>query len=231
MRIAAVLVLLLAASSTCRKEAGPPIRPDLTDVDVNPTTGLPFFKGADMNPVWKLRSREGLRRLGRFRLVASNGRAVTEDIARNRFVVVSFFYSTCRGICPSLLQNLKGLLPQVERASDILMLSFSIDPQSDGPAQIEAFLRRQRVHSPHWLFLTGNRGDLFRLARDTFNADTLVQEGQGVTDFVHSENVFLLDRSGYVRAVYRGRGPAAIPLIVQDIRSLRAEPPVSLSSR
>lgn len=214
-----VLGVVTTVHSCSRKE--PPIRPDLAEVTPEIGKGLPFFKGSNMDPVWRIEDAASLRHLGDFKLTSSAGREITQADIKDKFVIVSFFYSTCVGICPTLVMNLKGLLPDVQRTSDVVMVSFSVDPDTDIPAKIEMFRKARGIDSDRWLFLTGSKDQLFSIARDTFNADTVVRVRKDRNDFIHSENVYLLDRKHYLRAVYRGRGPAALPLIRADLAQLR----------
>ncbi len=221
MNSARLLTLSLLAMVACAREVAPPFQQEVTQVSV-PKEGLPFFSGPDMNPIWPTGNPgAAVRRMPKFQLTSATGGTVTEAHMQGKILVVSFFYSTCRGICPALVANLRGLLRPVQASSDVLMVSFSIDPESDSPEKITAFLKAHKVLSDRWLFLTGDKAQIHSLARSTFNADTIVPSG--TTDFVHSENVYLMDSSHYLRAIYRGRGPASLPRILEDIGKLRRE--------
>jgi len=92
-------------------------------------------------------------------LTTQNGDSVRlySDLLRGRVVVINSFFATCTGACPVMAATLAGLQRRLgERAKDILILSFSVDPLVDTPEKLKSYA--EQVHAqPGWLFLTGDK--------------------------------------------------------------------------
>jgi len=90
-------------------------------------------------------------------LVRDDGTAVRfpADIDDGRPVVLNFIYTTCTAICPMLSQTLaafqRKLGPDV---AGVHMVSISIDPEQDTPAQLADYAKRYGA-GPQWTHYTG----------------------------------------------------------------------------
>jgi protein SCO1 len=99
------------------------------------------------------------------RLMTHEGQSVRfySDLLRNRIVLVNMSYALCNNVCPPMTQNLlrvqKALGARVGR--DIHMLTLSVLPEQDTPAELAAYVRQNRI-GPGWTFLTGRPEDIKR---------------------------------------------------------------------
>jgi protein SCO1/2 len=99
------------------------------------------------------------------RLITHEGKAVRfySDLLRNRIVLVNMSYALCNNVCPPMTQNLlrvqKALGARVGR--DIHMLTLSVLPEQDTPAELAAYVKRNRI-AAGWTFVTGRREDITR---------------------------------------------------------------------
>ena len=73
-----------------------------------------------------------------------------------------------------------------------------------------------------WWFLTGSKKEIYRLARRSYFAcyDEAQGGDGGLQDFVHTENVVLVDRLGRLRGFYDGTSESAMNQLVEDARWL-----------
>jgi cytochrome oxidase Cu insertion factor (SCO1/SenC/PrrC family) len=91
-------------------------------------------------------------------LLTQDGKPVHffDDLLRGKIVLINFMLTTCEDTCPMVTAN----LAQVQRllgdkvGSSINMISLSVDPKHDGPAQMKAFADNFGAR-PGWYFLTG----------------------------------------------------------------------------
>ena len=80
------------------------------------------------------------------------------DLVQGKTVVVSFFFTSCKTICPSLT----AMMAQVQRKllvagrSDIQLISISVDPVRDTPTRLKAWSENFSA-KPGWVFLTGKK--------------------------------------------------------------------------
>ncbi|MGC4001481.1 MAG: SCO family protein [Anaeromyxobacter sp.] len=104
-------------------------------------------------------------------LIDQDGRpvAVAEALAQGGPLVVNFIFTTCTTICPVMSASFAGLQRQLGAAGEGLrMVSITIDPAHDRPAELEAYARRHGA-GPGWTFLTGREEDV-RAVASAFDA-------------------------------------------------------------
>lgn len=110
------------------------------------------------------------------RLLDQDGKAwrLYEDLIRGRVVVISFIFTGCTSVCPPQTAVLRALRKQLDTQSrEVLLLSLSVDPLNDRPAQLREFARRYELAlglAQGWLMLTGAPRDM-ALALAPFGAD------------------------------------------------------------
>jgi protein SCO1 len=99
------------------------------------------------------------------RLITHEGKTVRfySDLLRNRIVLINMSYALCNNVCPPMTQNLlrvqQALGARVGR--DIHMLTLSVLPEQDTPAEMAAYVRQNRIGTG-WTFLTGRPEDIKR---------------------------------------------------------------------
>ncbi|MFN7562462.1 MAG: SCO family protein [Prosthecobacter sp.] len=94
------------------------------------------------------------------------------DLVKDHAVVISFFYTNCRGTCPgtnSLLAEMRGMLAK-DFGKSIRFISISVEPEVDTVAAIHEYAgwyREPSAHpdTPDWHFLTGKPEDIRTLRR------------------------------------------------------------------
>lgn len=81
-----------------------------------------------------------------------------DDMLKGKVVVISFIFTTCKGVCSPMTANLARaqdyLAEHVGR--DVVMISLSVDPLTDTPAVLKAYADKFKV-KPGWFFLTGEK--------------------------------------------------------------------------
>jgi protein SCO1/2 len=85
-----------------------------------------------------------------------------EIMAADQPVLVEFIYATCTTICPVLSAGYASLQRKVDSLDDVDLISITIDPEHDGPAELREYLERYGAQ-PGWDFLTGTRKDIDRV--------------------------------------------------------------------
>lgn len=78
---------------------------------------------------------------GPFAMTDQNGRRVTEQDFRGKFMLVFFGYTYCPDVCPTELQVMAAAAMQLGAGADRLRLVFvSIDPERDTPAVVKSYV-------------------------------------------------------------------------------------------
>jgi len=126
--------------------------------------------------------------------------------------LVFFGFTHCGSTCPVALGTARQLLQAYGARPAPPLVFVTLDPLSDGPAQLKDFLGRI---DPRLLGLTGTPAQI-AAAVERYGVGTRAREG-GVD---HSSLWYLLDGAGRVRRVYAHTTPAS--QLLEDLQRLAA---------
>lgn len=141
------------------------------------------------------------RRVVDFSLTERSGRTITGDDLAGKVWVAGFFFSNCPGVCLKLNQAMAQL--QKETAdTDVQLVSITVDPEHDTPERLTEYAARFNADPDRWWFLTGPMPEIQRLAEESFAVSAMPG--------THSERLMIIDRTGRVRASFRGSEEAQI---------------------
>jgi protein SCO1/2 len=149
-----------------------------------------------------------------FELTAETGKSFSRKELDGRVWVADFVYTTCSGPCPLMSAKMQRLQASVP---NVLLVSFSVDPERDTPDALAAYARRYHADPTRWFFLTGPRTTLQTLSKDAFKLSDITP------DLTHSTRFVLIDRQGRIRGYYGTSDDSAIPKLLADIRRLQQE--------
>jgi protein SCO1 len=150
------------------------------------------------------------------------GRTTDSNSVRDKIYIAEFFFTTCKSICPIMNNNLVRVYKEFSTRSDFLILSHTVDPEQDSVSVLMDYANRMGVKNDHWLFLTGNKKELYEQARKSYllNADS----GDGGTeDFIHTQNFALIDKSRHIRGFYDGTDSLEVNRLITEIKLLYKE--------
>ncbi|MFO0689677.1 MAG: SCO family protein [Myxococcota bacterium] len=102
-----------------------------------------------------------------FELVDQSGAKVHFAELGHRVVLLDFIYTACPGPCPVQTSRQVALQRRIPEAlrSKIRFLSLTLDPDHDGPAELERYAKARGADLANWSFLTGPPETLASLAR------------------------------------------------------------------
>jgi|SRR5665213_954071 len=155
-------------------------------------------------------------RIGRFQFMDQYGNAINENTWKNKVVVANFFFTHCMSICPKMMYQLKRVQAYGDR--DVVINSFSVDPERDSTGQLKIYSVRLGAGS-NWSLLTGDKKELYRFARKELLVSATDGDG-GPDDFIHSDNLVLIDKQKRIRGFYRGTDKDDVDRLIQDIKKL-----------
>ena len=178
---------------------------------------LPFYGSADFTPNW----RGTAHKVGEFSLTTQTGETITDRDLAGRVHIASFIYTRCSAICPTLVSNLKKVQAQIADPS-VVIVSYSVTPDLDTPSVLAAFGRERGIDPVRWKLVTGDKAQIYALARDGYFAsdERLRDTLKGADSFLHTEKLVLVDQQGRLRGVYDGTLPREIELLVADAKAL-----------
>jgi protein SCO1/2 len=90
-------------------------------------------------------------------LIDQHGRPVRfyTDLVKGRVVIINFIFTRCQTICPAMGVNF-GQLQRVLGDQPVQLISVSLDPVNDRPAQLDEWAKRYGA-GPNWTLLTGEK--------------------------------------------------------------------------
>jgi protein SCO1/2 len=135
-----------------------------------------------------------------------------------------FIFTRCAGICPAMTARLARLQPKVP--AGVRFVSITVDPEHDTAEVLKRYAHDYEA-GPSWLFLTGPRSDLYRLAVDGFKLEAMAvppdQQQGGDGPFLHSSKLVLVDAQGRIRGYYDSADEAAVSRLIVAIAQLADE--------
>ena len=180
---------------------------------------LPYFNSADFTPDWK----NATHKIPEFSFVNQNGETITNSTYKGKIYVADFFFTTCPGICPKLTKNMSILQEAYLSDSNIMLLSHSVMPWVDTIDKLKTYEIDNEVNSKKWNLVTGNKDDLYYIARNGYFADEDFKKTQDEDEFIHTENFILIDQQGHIRGVYNGTIELDVQRLMRHINILKNE--------
>ena len=98
-----------------------------------------------------------------------------------------------------------------------------IRPTTDTTAILQDYAQKHGVVSGKWHLLTGDKDAIYTLARSAYFANEDLGSIQKTNDFLHTENVLLIDNNRHIRGIYNGLNSTSMNHLIDDIAALKAE--------
>ncbi|HVZ95723.1 MAG TPA: SCO family protein [Chitinophagaceae bacterium] len=150
------------------------------------------------------------------------GKRVSFEDLKGKIIVLDFFFTRCPSICPRLAKVMKKLQNSFTNNDSIVQfVSVSVDPVHDSVPELRKWAERFNVDPDSWWLLTGNRDSIYTFGLQELKA-SIADPGID-TAFIHSEDLFLLDKERIVRGWYNGFDTLAQKKLVRDIPLLMLE--------
>jgi protein SCO1/2 len=157
---------------------------------------IPGFTKAKVNPVGELRP---------FAFTNQDGQTITEKNMEGKVTAVEYFFTSCKGICPRMNNNLRKVYNAYKNEKDFQILSHTCDPQTDSAARLKRYADSMQVDTQKWMFLTGRKDSLYSMARHTYKIDDPHNNLNSIEDdFLHTQFIALVNKKGEVLKIYDG---------------------------
>ncbi len=118
-----------------------------------------------------------------------------------------------------MIRSLKRVQQVYANDPQLLINSFSVDPERDTVAQLARYASMVDIRN-NWQLITGNKKDIYKLARKSFLIVATDGDG-GPDDFIHSELVVLIDKEKHIRGFYNGTDEGEVTNLLRDIKRLK----------
>lgn len=135
---------------------------------------------------------------GPFTLTDQDGKRVTDQDFRGKYMLIFFGFTFCPDVCPSELQVMSAALDQLGPQGDKIQPVFiTIDPERDTPEAMKVYI--SNFH-PRMVGLTGSADDIAKVAKTyrVYYAKAKQAEGAAPGDYLmdHSTILYLMGPDG-----------------------------------
>ena len=154
-----------------------------------------------------------------FNFLDQQGRSITQKDVAGKIYVTDFFFTTCKSICPVMTGQMKRVYDTYKNNMDVKFLSHTVDPETDSVSVLAAYAQAKNADPDKWYFLTGNKKELYEVARKGYYLDAEQGDG-GPDDFIHTPNFALIDKERHIRGYYDGTDSAEVNRLINDIEIL-----------
>ena len=189
-------------------------------------TTLPFFNTPDFTPLWIAPGDAGyktIHTIAKFTFTNQLGQTITNKNVAGKIYVANFFFTTCGSICPQMMGNLAKVQDVFANDTSVIVLSYSVTPAHDNVQVLSAYANKNHINGKKWWLLTGNRDTIYRLARQSYFADDASGYTKSIDEFLHTENLVLIDKKGRIRGVYNGSLRLEVDNLIGHIKLLEQE--------
>lgn len=141
---------------------------------------------------------------------------------RGKPQLVSMFYTSCRYVCPLIVDSAKGIehaLSPAERAG-LGILLVSMDPVRDDTAALASIARKRKLDPARWTLARTEAAGVRRIAALLGIRYRALADGE----FNHTSALVLLDGEGRVLARTERLGPVPDPAFLAAVKAALAGP-------
>jgi len=142
-----------------------------------------------------------------FELTDHNGQSFAKKQLKGKWSLVFFGYTSCPDICPTTLQNLQFIYPDLTKiANNSQVLLVSVDPKRDTSEKLNQYIN---YFNPEFKALRAEHDVLFPFSRNLgmMYAITPKEEGDEQSDdgywVDHSASLVLINPAGEVAAIFK----------------------------
>lgn len=159
-----------------------------------------------------------------FSFINEKGDSVNEKSVANKVYVAEYFFTTCKGICPRMNNNMRRVYDAFKEENNFLILSHTVNPETDSAPVLKRYADSMKVDTKKWWFLTGSKNDLYTTARQSYLLDDQnANKGKIEEQFIHTQLFALVDKQERVRGIYDGLKEEELQQLMKDIRELLKE--------
>jgi cytochrome oxidase Cu insertion factor (SCO1/SenC/PrrC family) len=103
-----------------------------------------------------------------FGLIDQRGHPVQRSDLGGKIWIANFIFTYCPDECPLMTAEMGQLQSDLADVPDLRLVSITVDPERDTPAVLSRFAERFHADPARWIFLTGDKRAIYRLAREGF---------------------------------------------------------------
>jgi protein SCO1/2 len=187
-----------------------------------------------------------------FALRERSGSLVTRGDLQGKVWIADFIFTRCADECPLASARMARLQEAFTTVADLYLVSITVDPEHDTPEVLARYAESFGAHPQRWLFLTGDKAAIYRLAQEGFRLGVVspgeahqssavpfrlqvfapgmawahhgshAQEQPRPT-ILHSARFVLVDRQGQIRQYYDSKDENSLRRLQDHVKRLLQE--------
>lgn len=184
-----------------------------------------------------------------FSFTDQNGKTISNRDVDGKVYVSEYFFTTCKSICPRMNANMRRVYEAFKDNPDFMIVSHSCMPEVDSVQKLKQYetkmllgkliqkpdgsyrieedtlLHTTSVENKSWHFVTGDKKQLYNMARHSYVIDDNKQDTlKNIADeFIHTQLFALVDKQQRVRGIYDGLKEEEVQKLLKDIKGLLKE--------
>src|SRR5882724_10492539 len=190
------------------------------------TASLPYYNTPDFTPHFvsaDVAAKTIDHTIADFSCTDQFGKNISQKNVEGKIHVANFFFTACGSICPKMMSNLKTTYTTFKTDTNIVFLSYSVTPWRDSVERLKKYAENNDISLPNWHLLTGNKADIYKLARTSYFAEEDFGFSRDSSQFLHTEHILLIDKQKKIRGIYNGTLELETQQLAKDIEELRKE--------
>lgn len=187
---------------------------------------LPFYNSANFDAEWIApgdSNYASIHTIDTFTLTNQSGETFSSQQLKGKIYIANFFFTSCMGICPQMTNNFKVLQKSLAAEENVKLVSFSVMPWVDSVSRLKDYGKLHEVNESKWYLLTGNKERIYDLARRSYFAEKGLGLQKDNSEFLHTETMLLIDKSGRIRGIYNATQKVDIGRVLEDVKVLLKE--------
>ncbi|APG63539.1 hypothetical protein LPB140_03665 [Sphingorhabdus lutea] len=187
---------------------------------------MPYYNSAELTPIWydpASKEIDNIHKIPSFKFTNQDGKSVSNESMKGKIYVVSFFFATCPAICTTVNLRLRQIQQEFLNDDKVQLISHSITPEIDTVEALHEYAKKHSIESGKWNLVTGKKSEIYQIARQGYFADEDLGKPNNKGNFLHTDNILLIDHNGRIRGVYSGMSSYAMFNLTDDIKLLKKE--------
>lgn len=150
-----------------------------------------------------------------FAFIDTEGKTVTKADLLGKPWICCFVFTHCALTCPTVTNSMREMQDRLKN-HDFRLVTITVDPVRDTPEVLKEYGKSRGADFSRWSFLGGDQRDIYKLIQGSFKMpvkEVLGDKREQGFEFIHSNNVMLVDENGVVRGKFDAtKGPAMAAL-------------------
>lgn len=154
-----------------------------------------------------------------FALLTQDGATLSRHDLLGTVWVVDFIFARCSGQCPMMHKQLQQLQEAFRNVPRVRLISVTVDPAHDTPAELTTLARQLGAVPGRWDFLTGSPHTIRTLMEKGFLLG--LAEGTDPREPIgHSTKLVLVDAQGVIRSYVDATEADAVARVRRHVQRL-----------